>query len=687
MIRSLIRQALRVRGDEPAVLCRIGRDNRTLDELRRFRLRPTDRVVDLDEHPMGESLGPHTTAGRDRADAARARGGGHSPADTEDVGLVAVVAASYTDLRRAVTAAVHLPRAAHVVVAVTDTPAPHRPPVPHAPGLTDWHGLHELQVVRVGRTGWACSLFSPAGLDVATVLASAFDGTGGRRWAVPPRPVVALHGPGAASWRPGDTWVTGVAATGPVPLTPVTPRADLALRLGTRESSEEWSDPIVPAVDRPVSGTGVAARGRNGARPLTVRGPDPVALVPPVDELTVNPIGFTPDASGPLGELTRVDGRTVVTEGRTGPVAVPPDGTVTDVDLSRLRYLRGVRVDWAELVERDAAVRAVASLAAGGVPLLSGPVPAWAVGLGEPLLGLLTDAGEADLSDRSRREEHSVRLRRVALRTHGVRARWRGLAAAEGIPVRPDPRVSVVLCTRRPEMVGFALAQIARQRGVDAEVVLALHGFPADLPEVAPAVADFRAVGLPLTVYEAEDARVFGAVFDDAVRRASGDLVAKWDDDDWYGPEHLADLLLAREYARADVVAVGPEFVYLQEVDTTLRRARTTETVTRSVAGSALLADRAVLDDAGGFRPLPRAVDTQMLVAFEHAGARVYRTHGLGFVIRRTADGHTWSQDLTYFLDKQTDQWSGWRPSALLEGEPEPLGLRDGVVEQVGGRR
>ncbi|MEV2275212.1 glycosyltransferase [Nocardiopsis sp. NPDC049922] len=666
MIRSLIRQALRVRGDEPAVLCRVGRRNRTLDDLDRLRLRPTDRVVDLDGHPMGEPLGPHGVTG--------------SPGPSQGVGLVAVVAASYTDLRRAVTVAAHLPRAAHVVVAVTDTPAPHRPPIPRPPGLGDWHGLHELRVVRAGRTGWACSLFAPDGIDVRTVLAGVFDGTGGRRRAVPPPPRAALHGRGAQVWRPGDTSASGIAETGPVPRMRVTPRADLALRVRGEEEPPEWEDPTVPAAERREPGTG-------GPRRLTARDPDPVHQVAPVDELTVNPVGFTLDAGGPLGELTRVDGHTAVVEGRFEAVRVPPDGTVTDVDLARLRHLRGVRVDWAGLLDRDAAVRAVASLAAGGVPVVGGPVPPWAAGLGEPLTGLLAGADEADLADRLRREEHSVRLRRAALRTHGLRARWRALATAAGIPVRPEPRVSVVLCTRRPEMVGSALAQIARQRGVDVEVVLTPHGFPASLPEVAAALADARLVGLSVQVHEAAADRLFGVVFDDAVRRASGDLVAKWDDDDWYGPDHLGDLLLAREYARADVVAVGPEFVYLQEVDTTLRRARSTETVTRSVAGSTLLADRAVLDDAGGFRPLPRAIDTQMLVAAEHAGARVYRTHGLGFVIRRTADGHTWAEDLTYFLDKQTEQWSGWRPSALLEGEPEPLGLRAGTTRHVGGRR
>src|SRR5690606_34148245 len=125
------------------------------------------------------------------------------------------------------------------------------------------------------------------------------------------------------------------------------------------------------------------------------------------------------------------------------------------------------------------AVRAIASLAAGGVPIAGDPAPAWAAGLGADLIDLIPSVGEDVFTDALRREEHSIRLRRAALRTHGVRTRWRSLAAEAGLPVPPDTRVSVVLCTRRPDLVGFALAQIARQRHVRFETVLALHGFPA----------------------------------------------------------------------------------------------------------------------------------------------------------------------------------------------------------------
>ena len=43
------------------------------------------------------------------------------------------------------------------------------------------------------------------------------------------------------------------------------------------------------------------------------------------------------------------------------------------------------------------------------------------------------------------------------------------------------------------------------------------------------------------------------------------------DDDDWYGKEHISDLLLAASYSNADLVGKGSEFVYLMEEDITVR--------------------------------------------------------------------------------------------------------------------
>ncbi|MEU0493553.1 glycosyl transferase family 2 [Nocardiopsis sp. NPDC006139] len=659
MITSAVRQALRTRGDEPAVLCLIGDLGPDRAELASLRLRANDLRIDLDAHGMGRPVEVPGVGGE---------------GESASTGLTVVVAGGLTDLRRAVTVATQLPPTAHLLVVVRHIPAHLGPLVPAPPTIDEWNDLHELRVRRFDHRGWACELCFPSGVSVAEALAAVVHGARGRRRGPGIGVLGGLHGTDAALWRPGDVAVRGVSATGPVAIDRVTPVSDVVLRLDDGEGLPFWEDVEVPVVDRPAPVAAVPE--------ARVYAGDPVTRVAPIDDRFVNPMGFTKKTKGPLGEFAEADGRLVVRD-ETGVLVRPAlDGTVTENDLERIRHLRGVRVSWPARGDASA-VRAIASLAAGGVPIAGDPAPAWAAGLGADLIDLIPSVGEDVFTDALRREEHSIRLRRAALRTHGVRTRWRSLAAEAGLPVPPDTRVSVVLCTRRPDLVGFALAQIARQRHVRFETVLALHGFPAGL--VTAEIARFRATGIPLVVHEADGGTVFGAVMNEAVDRASGTVIAKWDDDDWYGPEHLSDLMLARTYSGADVVGISQNFTYLEELDLTVWRGYRSEVPSPAIVGSTILADRVVIEDVGGFRPRPRAIDSQFLLAVTRSGGRVYRTHGFGYLLRRAGGGHTWNVDLGYFLRNHTEQWIGRRPSALLEGEPAPFGDRAHTEQHTGG--
>jgi hypothetical protein len=222
------------------------------------------------------------------------------------------------------------------------------------------------------------------------------------------------------------------------------------------------------------------------------------------------------------------------------------------------------------------------------------------------------------------------------------------------------------MCSKRPHLLGAALGQIARQRGVAAEVVLGLHGVPAAHPDVRAAVAGFP---LPLTVVEADADTPFGAVLRDVAARASGDDLAKWDDDDWYSPEHLADLALARRHSGADIAGTAAEFFYLEPLDLTVRRTDyTSEVFSDHVAGGTIFLSREKYHEIGGFEAVTKGVDSTFLKSAHAAGARIYRAHGLGYVLRRSVAGdHTWRLPLAHFLRVSANQWRGFRPSRILE--------------------
>ncbi|MDN4173233.1 hypothetical protein QWY28_09795 [Nocardioides sp. SOB77] len=330
----------------------------------------------------------------------------------------------------------------------------------------------------------------------------------------------------------------------------------------------------------------------------------------------------------------------------------PADGPVVDVTAAEPseQLVRDLRAHAAAHVTATTAPAVVAGLAMAGVPLV-GEAPA---GLDRTLREQV--AAAVDLADPRAREEHSVLLRRAALDAHG--------------PVRRQPSVSVVLATKRPEMLDHALRQVAKQRGVDRlELVLAPHGFDSD-----PVGVQQRA-GVPTTVLPQPPDAVFGDVLTAASRAAAGELVLKMDDDDWYGPDFVADLLRARGWSGADVVGTPAEQHYLAPLTTTVTRGHRAEAWTRFVAGGTILLPRDLLREVGWWRQVRRFVDAQLLVAVHAAGGTVYRTHGLGYLLRRNASGHTWEVELEELLDpaRVQQRWDGFRPSRLLECAPDEL--------------
>lgn len=379
---------------------------------------------------------------------------------------------------------------------------------------------------------------------------------------------------------------------------------------------------------------------------VTDPGPDPV------DERVFNPMGFRKDwDAGPvaLTELTR-------------------GGPVTEAVVERARAHQAIRVP-ADLTTAD-----LLALAMSGVPLVgAAPSPELAAPLRDAL------AAPVDLDDALRREEHSLSVRRSAFDHHSALA-WRSaLATRAGIRHVGLPPVSAMLATKRPEMLDFALGQVARQRGADVELVLAAHGFEPDRDAVRRALGD-----RPHQVLTFEESVFFGDVLTGAARAASAEVLLKIDDDDWYAPDAAHDLLMARRFSGADVVGMPSEFVYLEQADLTVRRNHPTELFARFVAGGTLLLDRGLVRALGDFRRVRRYVDAQLLTGVEAAGGRIYRTHGLGYVLRRRVEGHTWVRDAEDFRRPEivASEWTGLTPSRAMELDRADLSIDSTGVER-----
>ena len=238
------------------------------------------------------------------------------------------------------------------------------------------------------------------------------------------------------------------------------------------------------------------------------------------------------------------------------------------------------------------------------------------------------------------------------LRSIGVRrAAWREM-------VDLDARsISVLLATMRHELVLDAVEMIARQDVPSAQLVVGLHGDGFDA-SVDRAIRD-RFPG-DVVVRRLPADMVLGGVLQALVDASDGEIVTKWDDDDWYGTSHLTDLVLALGYSGAEMVGKAAEFVHLEGPNVTVRRfALGAERPSGTLAGGTLAISTEVLRSVGGWAPAPRRVDQLLIEAVRDAGGTTYRTHGFQYVLRRTAEGHTWRADDDYFIGAAAEQWPG----------------------------
>jgi hypothetical protein len=373
-------------------------------------------------------------------------------------------------------------------------------------------------------------------------------------------------------------------------------------------------------------------------------------VLPPVDTAVVSPMGFLPYPDQPTRALE--------------PMELSRGGELSEAGLAELRPHYYLEVDGELFGGLDwQLARRLSQLAVAGVPLLARALPAPVRSLlGEQLVDrmLAFDAGDPAVL----RESKSIELRRTALDLYSPRAIWNGLLGQLRKPLLPVPSVSVVLATRRPEKLASALDQLARQSWEALEVVVVLHGFDANLPEVRRAVEAYTG---ELQVRSVPAGMIFGEVLNAGVRAATGDLICKMDDDDWYGPHHLRDLVHAKDFSGATLVGAQVEFVYLESLDITTRRPPLGEQYSDHVAGGTMMLGRDELRQLGGWRTVHRAVDRCLLQAVQAAGGLIYRSHGQNYMMQRhsgadTHGGHTWNPDDSIFLQSVAEQWDGFRP-------------------------
>lgn len=212
--------------------------------------------------------------------------------------------------------------------------------------------------------------------------------------------------------------------------------------------------------------------------------------------------------------------------------------------------------------------------------------------------------------------------------------------------------ITVVCVTRRPENLERIKTNFLRQVHPTKRLLIVIHGDREDWNQhLLSELEEFA------EVLQAKDELTLGYCLNRAVENVTTRYWAKFDDDDYYGPNYLGDSFLPFLYCNAGVVGKAAYFtavdgvpgLYLRTIDSVPK----IHTFTNLVSGATLVVDKELTEAVMFPEDVRAGADTSFLGACRKKGVNIYSADPFNFTLNRAdEDAHTWKISKEDFLSR-----------------------------------
>ena len=191
----------------------------------------------------------------------------------------------------------------------------------------------------------------------------------------------------------------------------------------------------------------------------------------------------------------------------------------------------------------------------------------------------------------------------------------------------------------------------------EKELLLVLNNAVFDVESIETQTKDLHNV----RIIQIDGSATLGESLNRGVEEASGDYIAKMDDDDYYGENYLLDMMLAANFSEAEILGKGTYFVHMEGGDVmALRNVAPEHEYSSYVCGGTLIVRRNVLREIP-FANRTRGEDSALLESARKAGCRIYSADVFNFlqVRRANTNRHTWKIEESEYLKQCRNVQSG----------------------------
>ncbi|WP_274653744.1 glycosyltransferase family 2 protein [Paenibacillus humicola] len=209
------------------------------------------------------------------------------------------------------------------------------------------------------------------------------------------------------------------------------------------------------------------------------------------------------------------------------------------------------------------------------------------------------------------------------------------------------PGISVVTCTNKPAFLHMLLSNYGRQTYRKKELIIVVNNDRARLSRYRRMAARYPNV----RVYRLPAGRTLGACLNYASALARYAYIAKMDDDEYYAPRYLYDMMRSFGRSGADVVGKRAYFIYLKGSRLLIQRFSAQNRFVSILAGGTLVYKKHVWRRVK-FTNRSLGEDVLFCRGCRRKGFRLYAGDRYNFCAlrRERHDSHTWKNSDRAFL-------------------------------------
>lgn len=224
---------------------------------------------------------------------------------------------------------------------------------------------------------------------------------------------------------------------------------------------------------------------------------------------------------------------------------------------------------------------------------------------------------------------------------------------------------SVVTPTNRYDNIRRIIANYDRQRFFQKELIIILNGDPVEITDLVPE----SSMRQDIHVYYEPSHTSLGSCLNIGYKKARFHYIAKFDDDDYYGPEYLTEAYGVFQDKKCDVVCKSYIFYYLQQYKQLIVIPRRIDGILQVGygAGATICMSQETFEKVQ-YSDLKKGVDVDFFRKCGLRGVSVYSSSSRSFLCIRDEElaNHTW-KITSESLIRKADKRYGVRTVSLEE--------------------